>query len=185
MLRPMGVDDWADRLEGTAAMIDYIERRLKRRDLSRDRIEERLWQAVVAREVMTWPALGDRLPPDVAHMFATRGPDFRCGDIDRLIAELDREADINRLIAKLNAPATRKPGGAPPKADWDIIEDAFKYDIKKGEIDPDERGAVTRWLRQILKDLKTPVSPRTLKGRARKLRELWENDTGLRAKGKN
>jgi hypothetical protein len=87
-----GVDDWPRRLQGTTACAEYIESKLRRRDLTRDVLSTLLGQAVATGRFRTWPAIGDPLAPELAYMIETRGPDYSRADADEFAAMLDAAA---------------------------------------------------------------------------------------------
>jgi hypothetical protein len=84
-----GVDDWPRRLQGTTACAEYIESKLRRRDLTRDVLTTLLGQAVATGRFRTWPAIGDQITPELACMIETRGPDYHRADADEFAAMLD------------------------------------------------------------------------------------------------
>jgi hypothetical protein len=64
MLRVVeGVDDWRRRLQGTAACVEYIDGKLRRRDLSRDVLTMLLERAVATGRFRTWPCVTSNAGP--------------------------------------------------------------------------------------------------------------------------
>jgi hypothetical protein len=150
---------WIERLErdcveGWGAARDYmILNRLRRPDITRERLEKLLKRAVENGNVETWPAHHDWKQHNPAGFLY-----FSRVSLDRLVTELNEDAP---------AEPERGVGGRPPVADWDAITREFENETRTRRFA--NQAEVGNWLRNQLRHRGEELSETTIKDHTRRL----------------